>query len=194
TYPQYYSNSSDLEIKYTSQTRWKDGKLTQQIFYYTGTSKPKLYLQYRNGKIVAGSRVHSNNGEIITQWNEYTTEPGIPMSITYMYKPGRIKCSGSALDTSTRHGFWQFYDLQNVRYANGRYDHNLKTGNWEEIDTLTWVVERGAYLNGVRVGKWVEVEPVSGNIWLGNYEAGKRKGKWVLRKPDGTILETKRYK
>jgi hypothetical protein len=193
-FPQYYSNAADQQIKFTAQTRWNKGKLTQQIIYYPGTTKQKLYLQYRGGKIIAGSHVHPNNGEIIVQWNESSTESGVPMSITYMYQPGKIKCSGGALDTATRHGFWQFYDTKGVRYANGRYNHNRKTGNWEEIDTLTWVTHRGVYTNNVRTGKWVEVEPVYGTVWSGNYEAGNKKGVWILRKPDGTVLERKRYR
>ncbi|MFN8714620.1 MAG: hypothetical protein ACK5Z2_17355, partial [Bacteroidota bacterium] len=142
----------------------------------------------------SGVRVHSNNSEIIVQWGEYTSEPGVPMMITYMYQPGQLKCSGGALDTATRQGFWQFYDTKGVRYANGRYDHNLKTGNWEETDTLTWIIHRGVYTNNVRTGKWVEVESVYGTVWTGNYEAGNKKGVWILRKPDGTVLEKKRYR
>ncbi|MCA6364830.1 MAG: hypothetical protein IM638_17485 [Bacteroidetes bacterium] len=175
----------------TSKTTWENGKITEQS-YYNATGRCILQVRFRDAKLISGSRYDSATQQTII-WAEAPPQSKEPMLMTIKSATWQTRCYGSMLDTATRHGYWEFYDTRGNTYAKGYYNRNQRNGAWEETDTLTGVIMRGNYMNDMRSGTWKEVDHVSGNVWMGNYVNGKRNGKWVLRKPDGTIIERKRY-
>lgn len=175
----------------TSKTTWENGKVTEQT-YYNASGRFILQVRFRDAKLISGSRYDAATQQTII-WAEAPPQSKEPMQMTIKSATWRSLCYGNMLDTATRHGYWEFYDTRGNVYAKGNYNHNQRNGAWEETDTLTGNIMRGNYTNDLRTGLWKEVEPVSGNVWMGNYVNGKRKGKWILRKPDGSIIEQKRY-
>jgi antitoxin component YwqK of YwqJK toxin-antitoxin module len=165
-YSTYYY-ATDQASRATQSWRTENGSLVK----YTETDKygDRFYdFEFRNGKLMNGIKFTAT-GQYEQTWNISTEGNVETLHYQRFDEQGRLLMKGTMLDTSTRHGAWEFYD------------------------TTGAVISTGNYQNDLREGEWAEYQP-GGLKAVGKYHLDSPVGLWIFYTADGKVHHRKSYK